>query len=430
MIRLALVVCSLSFFLQAQTTPTATKTSPQVLPKSTRAGERLLPGQATRIKQPLGYSVAPESTRENFLQFFQENYVRLRAYPGKTINPELRVRAYERLQLQRQELRLRHIGPGWLQRPRVGNAVPEGPGTPGTTGPGGCAWSSLGPTNINGRVTGIGIDPTNSQRLFVTSVGGIWRSIDGGRRWQRLSEDFLATVFASVAVNPANAVEIFAGAGDPNYGGLGAHTATGVWRSGANGDPGSWTKISGNTLDGAVIYKLFVDPSVPNNIYAATSIGVYLGTRNGPNFAWTRIANFDAWTSDLAVDFSVNPRKVYAGVQSASVNFAKGIWKYDGSSWQKRDSGIANRRWAAEMPGPICRTQWLWTTPSSTAGAGTPGTTAFSPSILLTLTRYMAVVWESIAPRTVGRIGSMSQAVLTPHTHNMFTQIITLWLSM
>jgi len=113
MIRLALVVCSLSFFLQAQTTPTAPKTSPRVPPKSTRAGERLLPGQATRIKQPLGYSVAPESTRENFLQFFQENYVRLRAYPGKTINPELRVRAYERLQLQRQELRLRHIGPGW-----------------------------------------------------------------------------------------------------------------------------------------------------------------------------------------------------------------------------------------------------------------------------------------------------------------------------
>jgi hypothetical protein len=340
MVRLATVVCSLSFFLQAQTIPTAPKTSPQISPKSTRAGEILLPGQATRIKQPLGYSVAPESTHENFLQFFQENYVRLRAYPGKTINPELRVRAYERLQLQRQELRLRHIGPGWLQRPRVGHVGPEGPGTPGSTGPGGCAWSSLGPTNVNGRVTGIGIDPTNSQRLFVTSVGGIWRSIDGGRRWQRVSEDFLATVFASVAVNPANAVEIFAGAGDPNYGGLGAHTATGVWRSGANGDPGSWTKISGNTLDGAVIYKLFVDPSAPNNIYAATSTGVYLGTRNGPNFAWTRIANFDAWTSDLAVDFSVNPRRVYAGVQSASVNFAKGVWKYDGNSWQKRDSGI------------------------------------------------------------------------------------------
>lgn len=303
--------------------------------RQVRRGERILPGSATRIKQPLGYAVAEETTRENFQQFYEENYIRPRAYPEKQIDPHIRTRAYEQLQSQRRELKLRHIGPGWLNRPERR----PGEQAPGQTGPGGCAWSSLGPTNINGRVTAIAVDPTNSQRLFVTSVGGIWRSVDGGRRWQRVSDDFLSTVFASVVVNPANPVEVFAGAGDPDYASP-PSAASGVWRSGTNGDPGSWTKISGTTLDAAVIYRVYVDPNLPNNLYVSASTGVYLGTRSGASFSFTRIGSFDAWANDLAIDFSANPRLLYAGVRSASATFTRGVWKYDGTSWQKRDSGI------------------------------------------------------------------------------------------
>src|SRR5437764_7224733 len=101
--------------------------------------------------------------------------------------------------------------------------------------PGGCAWHSAGPTNINGRVTSIAIDPGNNQNVFVTTVGGIWRSRDGGRRWQPVSDDFLASVFATVAVNPGNGNEVIAGGGDPNYGSAGA-SAIGIWRSTSSGD--------------------------------------------------------------------------------------------------------------------------------------------------------------------------------------------------
>jgi len=300
-----------------------------------RTGERILPGSATRVKQPFGYAVADESTSENFLEFYEKNYIRPRAYPDSQINPHIRTRAYEQLQLQRQKLKLRHVGPGWFNGPE---RHPEGP-TPGQTGPGGCAWSSLGPTNINGRVTAIAADPTNSQRLFETSVGGIWRSIDGGRRWQRVSDDFLSTVFASIVVNPANAAEIFAGAGDPDYASP-PSAVSGVWRSGTNGDPSSWTKVSGTTLDAAVVYRLYVDPNSPNNLYVAASTGVFLGTRSGANFSFSRIGGFDAWANDLVIDFSATPPLLYAGVRSPSATFSRGVWKYDGTSWQKRDSGI------------------------------------------------------------------------------------------
>jgi photosystem II stability/assembly factor-like uncharacterized protein len=295
-----------------------------------RAGlqeEQLLQGPATLVKHPLGYRIA-EQEHENFLELYERNYVRLRAYPDKTIDPLVRVRAYDQLLNMRSKLNLQHLGTEWLSKPSGLRA----------RSPKKCAWVSLGPTNINGRVTGIAIDPNNGQRIFATSVGGIWRSEDEGRRWQRVSEDFLSTIFASVALNPGNSREVYAGAGDPNY--HDPSSGNGVWFSSMGGDSGSWTKISGTVLDTLVIYRIRIDPVAPNSLYVATSGGVYLGTRTGSSFNFARIAGFDAWTTDIAVDFSVAPRRIYAGVCRASSKYSKGVWKYNGSSWEKRDSGI------------------------------------------------------------------------------------------
>ncbi len=218
-------------------------------------------------------------------------------------------------------------------KPRPGPPLPDPPAADP------CTWSSIGPTNIGGRVTRIAIDPTNNQRVFLATVGGIWRSTDGARRWQRVSDDFLAGTFASVAINPGNQAEVFAGGGDPNF-----HSAVtsgvGIWRSTANGDPGTWTKVSPPALDGRVIYRLRIDPSAPNAVYAATSDGVYIGTRSAGSITFARLSGFDAWTTDIAVDFSANPRLVYAGVLQASATYSRGVWKYDGATWNQRTSGI------------------------------------------------------------------------------------------
>ena len=282
---------------------------------------------ATLDKYPIGYRLGLKE-QENFLETYRKYYIRPRAFPETAIDPRLRLRAYRQLREMRDKLNKPHINPGWLNEPQ----------SPGGRGPGGCAWSSAGPTNINGRITSIAVDPNNRLHLFATSVGGIWRSQDGGRRWQRVSDDFLATVFSSVAINPIAGTEIFAGAGDPNY--QSPASGTGIWQSTSNGDPGSWTKVSPPALDNQVIFRLRMDPTPPNNIYAATSAGVYLGTRSGGSITWNRLTGFDAGTTDMIVDFSVSPRKVYAGVYAPSASFGRGIWKYDGTSWQKRDTGI------------------------------------------------------------------------------------------
>ena len=305
-------------------------------PGAPQGREVLRQAEASFDKTPL---VAREAESEgSFLQYRLDNYVRPRAFPKGAINAGSRRAAHERLNAMRAALNVERVRPGFA-------AAPSAAAAPASNAPGPCAWRSVGPTNINGRITSIAIDPSNHDCVFVTTVGGIWRSTDGARRWRRVSEDFLSTVFASVALNPGNRNEVFAGGGDPNYarptGELGlVNSGIGIWRSTAGGEPGTWAKVSPPALDGQVIFRLRIDPAPPHNVYAATTAGVYLGTHTPTGVNWARVANFDAWTTDLAIDFSASPRRLYAGAAFSNATFGAGIWKYDGTSWQKRDSGI------------------------------------------------------------------------------------------
>lgn len=258
-----------------------------------------------------------------------------------------RLEAYERLLEMRRARGLRHLPPATqFEFARQRYLQPH---APGATGANGCAWSSAGPTNLNGRVTAIAIDPGNNQRIYATTFGGIFRSLDAGRRWQRVSDNWLATVFSSIAINPTNTKEIFAGGGDkdlnPSY------TGDGLWRSDSAGAPGSWTKVlSGGLIDtfaNTVVYRIRVDPAWPYNVYVAASNGIWLGTRNGATFNFTRMGNCNAVVDDVAVDFSVTPRNVYMAVRegpgAVSIpSFPRGIYKWDNASnqWKKKDTGI------------------------------------------------------------------------------------------
>lgn len=255
----------------------------------------------------------------------------------------VRTKAYKELQKMRERQKITHINAGYCDARaaerscgKPGDPGDHGGGPGGPEGPGkdanGCAWASVGPTNINGRITAISIDPSNNQRIFVSTVGGIWRSTDGARTWQRVSDDFLATVFGSIVVNGA---EVIAGGGDPDYGSPG----DGLWRSTTNGDPGSWSKVAGTTFDSQTIYRLRLDPA-NGDIYVAASNGVWIGTHSGANVAFTRLGGFDAGTNDIAVDWNSNPRVVYAGVISGTASFARGIWKRSAGAWNQRNTGI------------------------------------------------------------------------------------------
>jgi hypothetical protein len=189
----------------------------------------------------------------------------------------------------------------------------------------------VGPTNIHGRVTGLAIDPTNNERLFSSSVGGIWRSVDGGRRWQRVSDNALIGTASFVAINPAQPSQVFAGIGEPDYrfgGGGGILTST------SGGDPGTWFQVGGSPLSGALIFKLLFNPSATNTVYAATNAGVFSGTLSGAGVTWTQLGAFFGSVDDIAIDFSVSSPTIYAATESGDIR------KWDGTNWNSRTSGI------------------------------------------------------------------------------------------
>jgi hypothetical protein len=256
-----------------------------------------------------------------------------------------RLEAYERLRAMRRFLGKRHLPAAtqfefarqWrLQTDDVG-----------ATDGNGCAWSSAGPTNLNGRVTAITIDPKDNQRIYAATFGGIFRSLDAGRRWQRVSDDWLATVFSAVAVNPADTSEIFAGGGDkdmnPSY------TGDGLWRSNSSGAPGTWSKVTPTLFNNSVIYRVRVDPDGGHDVYVAATNGLWKGVRDAANnIAFSRVCQdpvalagcMDAVVDDVAIDFSKTPRRIYAAVRAASGTFSRGIYRFDGGQWVKKDSGI------------------------------------------------------------------------------------------
>jgi hypothetical protein len=254
-----------------------------------------------------------------------------------------RLEAYERLREMRRYLGLRHL-PAATQF-EFARQWQLQPHAPGVTDANGCAWTSAGPTNLNGRVTAIAIDPTNTQRIYATTFGGIFRSETAGRRWQRVSDKFLATVFSSIAVNPTDPTEIFAGGGDkdinPGY------IGDGLYRSTNYGAPGTWIKVT-TLFDNSVVYRIRVDPAAGNDVYVAAKNGLWKGVRDASNnLTFSRVCKdpilmvqcMDAVVDDVAIDFSKTPRKIYAAVRVASANFSRGIYKFE-TQWAKKDSGI------------------------------------------------------------------------------------------
>jgi len=96
------------------------------------------------------------------------------------------------------------------------------------------SWQSVGPSPIDsstlgkdsqnigltsGRITAIAFDPRPIQAgtIYVGSAqGGVWKSADGGKTWNPLTDDQSSLAVGSIAVNSTGAVYIGTGEGNLN----------------------------------------------------------------------------------------------------------------------------------------------------------------------------------------------------------------------
>jgi photosystem II stability/assembly factor-like uncharacterized protein len=134
-------------------------------------------------------------------------------------------------------------------------------------------WRHLGPMPItakfpamgvtSGRVNAIAISPADPQLVLVGgATGGIWRSTDGGNKFDPVSDDQVDLAVGSIAFAPSNPSIVYAGMGDT----AGGYMGTGVLKSVDAGE--TWRRVSDHTLPApGTINDIVVDRSNPDRVY-------------------------------------------------------------------------------------------------------------------------------------------------------------------
>lgn len=153
-------------------------------------------------------------------------------------------------------------------------------------------WQSIGPishTNTaswssgQGRVNTIAIDPNDDNTYYAGApAGGIWKSSDAGQSWAPLV-DYLPQIGVSgIAIDPTNSDIIYIATGDDDSS---DSYAVGVWKTTDGGS--SWSEagnINANSMN-----EIYIFPNNTQNVMVATSGGIYK-TTNGGN-SWSLVAN-------------------------------------------------------------------------------------------------------------------------------------------
>jgi photosystem II stability/assembly factor-like uncharacterized protein len=123
-------------------------------------------------------------------------------------------------------------------------------------------------------VTALAVDPLNPRLVYAGTGGeyvldngdGVWKSADGGASWARAGDALKGRTITALATSPVVGVVWAA-----------SHGA--VFRSADGG--ATWSDRT-DGLQSAMVYKLLIDPTEPQRIYAATSGGLWVLTDDAP----------------------------------------------------------------------------------------------------------------------------------------------------
>jgi hypothetical protein len=242
--------------------------------------------------------------------------------------------------------------PGNYPTGSFGPALPLPP-QPAFPTPNTNTWTALGPAPLNeggaasGRITGVAVDPTNSNTIYIAAAGGgVWRTTDGGATYNPLTDTQATLAIGSIAIAPTNHNHIYAGTGEANNAadsnfGLGILVST-------NGGA-TWTLSTGpgGVFNRLAIGKISVHPTNEQIAYASVNdqvengllgnTGIYKTSDGGAT--WTNVTSavgLDSsrpW-SDVVVDPNT-PTIIYAAHGDLFADSANGVYRSinSGTTW-------------------------------------------------------------------------------------------------
>jgi len=236
------------------------------------------------------------------------------------------------------------------------------------TGDAGRTWQSLFDEQPASPVGALAVAPSDPNVIYVGTgevaarydVGagnGVYRSVDGGKRWQHLGLDETRHIGA-ILVDPQHPDTVLVGALGHYYG---PNQERGVFRSTDGGK--TWKQTLFIDADTGVV-DLAADPDHPNIIYAAAwqvrnypwlsyfqpnaGPGSGLYRSNDGGISWKRIGGH-GWPSDTLARIGIataGQGRVYAVVNDATTKSESGLYRSDddGATWRatSHESWLAN----------------------------------------------------------------------------------------
>lgn len=168
-------------------------------------------------------------------------------------------------------------------------------------------WSPLGPYSaevINDQVPGIGrlnqiaVDPSNPNTWYAGApAGGLWKSTDAGNTWTNLFDEYPQIGVSGIAIDPENTQIIYIATGDDDA--LESYSI-GVMKSTDGGQTFSATGLNVDNVNrGTALNEITIDPDDRNTIWVAGTQGLYKSTNAGESFS--RVIN------DEITDFRLKP---------------------------------------------------------------------------------------------------------------------------
>ena len=190
-------------------------------------------------------------------------------------------------------------------------------------------------------VTGVANKP--NLFYFGATGGGVWKTEDGGRKWQNISDGFFGGSIGSIAVSKDDPNVMYVGGGESTVRGN-VSSGYGVWKTENAGK--TWENIG--LEKSRHIPRLVIHPKKHNIVFAAVlgniykptqERGVYKSIDGGKTWQQKLFANENAGAVDLIMD-PTNPRILYAttwNIRRTPYSLSSGG---DGSAlWKSTDNG-------------------------------------------------------------------------------------------
>jgi photosystem II stability/assembly factor-like uncharacterized protein len=190
-------------------------------------------------------------------------------------------------------------------------------------------------------VTGVPGEP--NLFYFGATGGGVWKTTDGGRSWENISDGFFGGSIGAVEVAKSDPNVIYVGGGEKTLRGN-VSSGYGVWKSEDAGK--TWKSVG--LEKSRHVPRIRIHPNNPEIVYAAVlgniykpteERGIYKSTDGGTTWRKTLYVNEQSGAVDLVMDPN-NPRILFASTWRAKRTPYSLSSGGDGSAlWKSTDSG-------------------------------------------------------------------------------------------